>query len=321
MDAQLLSGGLAALDDSHGIHSFLIARHGFLVIEQYYNGSSGEYSYQIASITKSVISALTGIAIREGFIADTRQYVSEFLPEYFTSEANQPKSEITLQDFLIMSAGFALPEIGSQSDWIQATIDAPLVTAPGKYFWYNSALPHVISSIISKVSGMDTCEFAYQYLFEPMDITLEYWDRDPQHFFNGAAGMYLTPREMAEFGQLYLNRGQWNGTQVLPAAWVDESFQAYVHVPHQSEVDPDADWWLAAEVTGYDDEFDYGYYWWINSIDGHTIYTAIGWGGQKIHVIPDLDMVIVTTSDPRQSNQIIDSFGWIENYVIPAIAP
>jgi CubicO group peptidase (beta-lactamase class C family) len=160
-------------------------------------------------------------------------------------------------------------------------------------------------------------EFAYRNLFDPLGVTADDWARDPQGYFMGAASVYLTPRELAQFGLLYLRRGQWNGAQIVPTEWVAESLKPYIHVERKSDVDPQADWWLAPEVTGYDVEFDYGYYWWINTIGGHAIYSAIGWGGQRLHLIPDLDMVIVITTLPRRT-LVIDSFGLIEQYIIPS---
>jgi CubicO group peptidase (beta-lactamase class C family) len=176
-----------------------------------------------------------------------------------------------------------------------------------------------MSVLISKTSGMSTCELAFQFLFDPLDIAPEYWQRDPQGYFTGAAGMMFTPRELATFGLLYLHRGEWNGTQIVPAEWINESLTAHMYVERTSKINPDADWWLDPVVTGYDAEFDYGYYWWITTIEGHAVYSAIGWGGQRIHVIPDLDMVVVTTSNMQSTDQIIDSFGLLEKTIIPAV--
>jgi CubicO group peptidase (beta-lactamase class C family) len=168
-DARLLSTGLVTLDKSTAIYSFLVVRHGVLVVEKYFNGSSQADSNEIASITKSFISALTGIAIREGYLQNPQQKLADLLPEYFSSEANQTKKEISLQDLLTMSAGFK-PSPFNANNWVKEAIDMPLVTEPGTYFWYNSALPHILSVLISKTSGMQTCEFAFQYLFDPLNL-------------------------------------------------------------------------------------------------------------------------------------------------------
>ncbi len=175
-----------------------------MVVEQYYNGSTKADSLQIASITKSIISALTGIAIQKGHIKNPQQKLSDLLLEYFTTEANQPKKDITLKHLLTMSAGFEPSAFQSRTNWVREAIDMPLRTKPGTYFWYNSALPHILSVLISRTSGMSTCEFAYRDVFDPLGITADDWTRDPQGYFMGAAGVYLTPRELARFGLLYL---------------------------------------------------------------------------------------------------------------------
>lgn len=315
LDATLLSQGLASLDAPSSIYSFLVIRHNQMVVEKYYNGSSAATANQTASITKSFISALTGIAIREGYLKGPQQKIAEILPDYFTGQSNPSKQNMTLQNFLSMASGLS-PSALRGTDLVKDELDMPLVTPPGTYFWYDSALPHILSVIISKTSAMNTCEFAYRYLFEPLGVSLQSWDRDGQGYYVGAAGMYATPRTLARFGLLYLNQGRWNGQQILPPEWVAETFKPRVHVERKSDIDPEAGWWLAPQVTGYDAEFDYGYYWWLNTIRGHPIYSAIGWGGQKIHLIPDLDLVVVTTANSRLTP--IDSLGWIEKYLIPS---
>jgi CubicO group peptidase (beta-lactamase class C family) len=308
IDEGLITAGLRELRREPSVYSFLVIHNDRIVIEEYLNRSWAYHSHNVHSVSKSILSTLVGIAIQEGYLQGVDQPVAELLPANFVSIENQPKRSITLNHMLTMTAGFEwandtdnMPSIEGQEDWVQALIDVPLETDPGLDFNYNTGISHIMSAVIAQASGMNTCQFAYQYLFDPLDITVEYWGRDPQGIFTGGWDLYITPREMAKFGLLYLNGGSWKGEQVVPPAWVEASLSGQVDVGAQ---------------------FDYGYWWWLSVIWGYPVYSAIGFGGQRIHIVPDLDIVVVTTSNDRYfgTGDEFDSFAFLERYLIPAAA-
>jgi CubicO group peptidase (beta-lactamase class C family) len=300
INENILMDGLKVLDESTIITSFIITQNDTIVFEKYYNGSDKTQSTNIQSVTKSVISALIGIAIRESYIKGTDQKLSEFFPADFPREDDALKNDLTLRHLLTMSAGFywESDEPMYRRDPIGAILSQPLVTEPGKSFHYNSGLPHIISILIAQESGMSTREFAEQYLFDPLDISLTQW-KVVNSDHNGCCELWLTSRDLVKIGQLYLHQGEWNGEQIIPKDWVLESTQFHIET---------------------DDKKGYGYYWWLTTISGHDIFSALGWGGQFIHVIPDLNLVIVGT---KNLSELADSdpyeYEIMEKFFIPSI--
>jgi CubicO group peptidase (beta-lactamase class C family) len=296
MDAEILKAGLPELGRSSTTLSLLIIRNDVIVFERYPNGGSVEQSTNIHSVSKSIISTLVGIAIEEGYIESINQRVSDFFPEYFPAD-DPRKDKMTLRHLLTMTSGFewqdSVSTVGGD-DWIKAILKLPLDRAPGTIFNYSTAASHLTSAILERATGMSTCEFAYRYLFEPLDISVEHWGRDPQGYYMGGNNVFLTPREMAKFGLLYLHEGQWQGEQVVSREWVEQA--------------------TSAQATP-----EYGYYWWRTPREGYTIHSALGYGGQRVHVIPELNTVVVSTADSRYELDPIDSLDFIADYVIPAV--
>ena len=263
------------------IHSVLISRNGRMLAECYVHPYDKDMLHNVKSVSKSIMSALTGIALREGFIADLDQTVDEFFPQYFGENPGDRRREITLRHLLTMTAGLDLDENGpieseiySSDDWIAATLARPLVENPGDRFNYSTPLSHVMSGILSDTSGMSLLASAQRYLFEPLGIHNAQWSSGPQGYSFGGAELFLTPRAMAKFGVLYLNQGRWQDVQIVPAEWVEESTAYQVEVSEQGNE-------------------QYGYWWWRRP-DGR--YHARGWGGQTISIKPDLGLVTVTTA-------------------------
>jgi CubicO group peptidase (beta-lactamase class C family) len=295
----ILMDRLNTLNESTILTSFIIAQNDTIVFEEYYNGSDQTQSTNIQSVTKSVISALMGIAIREGYFKGAEQRLSEVFQAYFPRGDDALKNGLTLRHLLTMSAGFQWEsdEPMYRRDPVEAILSEPLETEPGKTFHYNSGLPHILSILIAQESGMSTREFAENTLFDPLEISLTEW-KDVNGVHNGCCELWLTPRDLVQIGLLYLHQGEWNGEQVIPKEWVQESTRYHIET---------------------DDQKGYGYYWWLTKIDDHEIFSALGWGGQFIHVIPDLDLVIVGTKnisdlpDPDPYEYKI-----LEDFIIPS---
>jgi CubicO group peptidase (beta-lactamase class C family) len=285
-----------------GIDGIVIVRHGHLVFESYLAPYDADTVHNLKSSSKSVLSALVGIALREQVLDGVDQKVSAIFPEYFTSVDDPRRKDITLRHLLTMSAGIEWKEISPQAerlwasdDWVGGAIRLPLVDAPGETFTYSTALTHLASAAIARRSGTSTRAFAERYLFEPVGIRAGLWRRDPQGIHWGGADLFLTPRDMARFGYLYLKHGAWNGRQVVPSEWVGESTRAQVRTGGWGGID------------------DYGYWWWIDP----TAYIAVGLGGQVIAVVPEQDLVVVFTGAVPEGVP----FALFRKYIAPAIRP
>ena len=313
----------------HLIHGIVIAVQGSLVLEEYFDGlthptiGADPISYDrdtwhvLSSTTKSFTSALLGVAIDRGFIAGVDEPVSQFFPEI--PELNElPKSEITLEHMITMSSGLlwdqtTYPILDPRNDiaGIQRAADPwrfylsrPQMTAPGTTFLYSEASINVVGEVIKRTSGMRLDQFAQQYLFEPLGIQRHWWFvvRPDIGFVWASGDLRLRPRDMAKFGQLYLQGGEWQGQQVVPWEWIEAS------------VTPR---FTFSET--YQGDVGYGYAWWIpNEAHGAGAFAARGWGGQEIVVMPRWDMVVAVTGGAYYDEPIMRPHTMIESYVLPA---
>ena len=268
------------------VHSLLIVRNGFLVAERYFNGYDANDAHNVRSVSKSFISALVGIALREGFLHNLDQKILDFFPEYVTPGMDPRKYDITIQHLLTMTAGFdhehnLFFQIYNSANWIQTTLQLPLLYDPGERFLYNTFETHLLSGILTKATGMSTLEFAQTHLFEPLGIAVNRWEQDSQGVYFGGTDMFFAPRDMARFGYLYLQDGLLDGEQIVPSDWVGDAVQYAAG----------GDW-----TWGEGTNLGYGYLWWIGTLGGYHVYFALGHGGQYIMNIPALHMIIVTTS-------------------------
>ena len=267
--------------------SLLIVRNGYLVFEKYYRWGSPEKYAVVHSVTKSVTSALIGIALGKGYLNGVDQKLVEFFPEYITGDLDPRKKELTLKHLLSMSAGFRWNDWGPDmlnwhrsSDWAKHTIQLPQIHDPGEVFTYNTSISHLLSIVLTKSTQTGTLDFAKQDLFEPLGMSSTYWHQGPQGYHIGGFGLGLSARDLAKFGFLYLNNGFWDGRSIVPEQWVKESTRP----------------WMSAGHSLYG-PMAYGYHWWITDVDGCFSYRAIGRRGQFIVVVPELDLVMVVTSN------------------------
>jgi CubicO group peptidase (beta-lactamase class C family) len=276
--------------DMSFLYSIIVVRNGFLVAEKYYNGASVDQAKYVASVTKSYLSALIGIALDKGIIQSLDQKMISFFPEYDSIDIEPAKYEITLRQLLQMRAGYWHDSETSRwlawvnsPDWIEYMINLPLENPPGIQWNYSTGSSHILSAILTKTSGMSGEDFARHYLFEPLDTELVNWGEDQQGYNYGGFDMHITPRDMARFGLLFLNKGQYKGQQIVPEDWIWKSTSAY----------SDVSWFF-----GVIQNPQYGYHWWIGKMEGHDIFFAQGHGGQNIIVFPGLEMVVVTATNP-----------------------
>jgi len=264
----------------------------------------------VHSITKSFVSALIGIAIREGHIEGKDQKMIDLFPDRTIQNLDERKEKITLEHLLTMKSGMEWDEwkyaysdprnhyiqaINSE-DPFQYVLDTPMATDPGVTWSYNGGTSHLMSFLVTEATGQDTHDFAKKYLFEPLGITESEWNRDRHGICYGGGNLYLDPRDMAKFGYLYLNGGRWENEQIVPADFVAESVKTH-HFFSQSS--------------------GYGYQsWWTYPQQG--VYRAAGLDGQRIYVAPDLDLVVVITSYIPESN---DPEKWLGGMMFQYIVP
>lgn len=264
------------------LRSLLVSVKGELVLERYFGGARAAQPANIKSASKSVISALVGIAIARGLMADVREPIVKYFPE-LAKDRDPRKQAITIEDLLTMKAGFESTSGRNYGrwvtspNWVRHVLTRPLVADPGTRVEYSTGNSHLLSAILTKATRMSTWQFAQESLAKPLGFTLARWPQDPQGIFFGGNEMLMTPRQMVEFGELYVNGGRVGDRQVLDRAWIDRSF-----VPQGR--------------SRWGSDREYGYGWWMRELGGRQTYYAWGYGGQFIFVVPDLQMVVVTTS-------------------------
>lgn len=280
--------GLVTFGISNGMDSLLVVRHGRIVAEACYAPFAAGLKHRVNSVTKSVIASLVGIALKEGQIKSLDQPVLDFFPERQFANTDERKKAMTLHHLLDMTSGLDWNEPMSSSrfpsivalersrDWVKFILDHPMIRDPGTAFDYNSGNPHLLSAILSKVTGRSALDYAREKLFGPLGIEDVLWRHDPQGFSTGGFGLYLRPRDMARLGTLWLHDGVWEGRRLLPANWIDTVRHA---------------------TTKIGPGLRYANLFW--SIPPRDVFMAVGFHRQLIVMMPSLDIVAVITSALR----------------------
>ena len=274
--------------EGFAIDSILIVRNGYIVFEQYLNPEHNQNSlHPIFSCTKSVLSALTGIAIDKGYVESVDQKILDFFPNQTFANPDPRKENISIKHLLTMTSGFdwheldvpygdpdnSFTQLVTSTNWVQYVLSRPMVADPGEIWNYNTGDFHLLSALLQNATGLPTGDFAINSLATPMGIVDVFWQTDPQGITFGGSGLELTPRSMVKFGFLYLNNGTWDNQQLVPKDWVVSSTSSYSSITNTT---------------------DYCYGWWRQP-ELHTYY-ALGYAGQFIYVVPQYDLVVVFTS-------------------------
>jgi CubicO group peptidase (beta-lactamase class C family) len=323
-ESQALSGVvLAAYHDRIAtgefgeVHSLLVIRHGYLVSEAYFRGWTEADLHPAFSVTKSVTSALVGIARSRGEMPDLSTRLRILLPEYpVVSHPGAAKDAITLADVLTMQAGlewdeFAymytdprnpLLEMYASADWLRFVLDLPMAWWPGTHYNYSTGYTILLAGVLRNATGREAWQYAEEHLFEPLAIQRWQWSTGPSGLTDTGGGLSLRPRAMAKIGQLFLQDGFWRGVPVVPADWVAES---------------------TAPLVDLGGGWSYGYQWRrmpSTPTGGYTIPFAWGWGGQFVFVVPPLDMVVVSTAGNYQ-DQGNGALGFIRDLIRDVVRP
>lgn len=292
------------------VHSVLIIKDGKLVFEEYFYDNNKTKLHELRSATKSFVSALTGIAIDKGYIKDKNETVLSYFPDYTFKNLTEDKKQITIENLLTNQSGLDCDVSNPKSegnettmnysdDWIQFTLDLPMIDVPGGKGMYCSGNPITLGKVIERATKMPLPDFAKQTLFKDLGIKNFKWNFKPDaSSAETFCQVYLNSRDMAKFGMLYLNKGVWNGKQVVSKNWVEESLTKH------------------SVVQGV----NYGYLWWLKyiTVDGvrYNGKAAQGNGGQKIYIWEEQNMITVITGGNYNAQSPSDEL--IQKYILPA---
>jgi CubicO group peptidase (beta-lactamase class C family) len=283
------------------LYGVLVIKNGHLIAEGYFNEGSVDQVYARMSVTKSYTSALVGVALDQGYLSSVDQKMIDFFPEV-AEQINDPrKQQITIRDLLQMRAGYPDEERERQYldslfftenyHWIPRIVDFPLVSDPGTEFNYSCLTSHLLAIIVARAVSTDLKSYGQENLFSPIDAQVGDWSSDADDYNFGCLEISFTARDMAKFGSLYHNDGEYHGRRVLSADWVRESLQRYSEGINRSDE-------AASTMGRYFSDIGYGYQWWSATVGEHHFDYAAGHGGQLIVLLDELDMIIVTTADP-----------------------
>ncbi|MBX2873913.1 MAG: beta-lactamase family protein [Saprospiraceae bacterium] len=285
-DVKGLEKVYAIAKEAQNVRSVLVSVNGALVMEQYFDTYSPDSLDHQRSGTKSIMASLIGIAIDRGMITHLDDPVSSYL-----NVKDERLKTISIRHLLSMTSGFDWDEevsVDEYNAWVSSgdqlgfLLKKAVIHPPGKVWNYNSATMHLLSMILTKVSGMSTLEFAKQFLFEPIGIKQVSWERLSSGFYNGGAGLQLRPRDMIKLGELHANVGQYAGQQVVSKQFIEAAISHQEPEPFES-----------------DENIGYGYGWWVGEPNGVKAFLARGYAGQIIAVFPEKDLVVAITHNWR----------------------
>lgn len=284
------------------IDSLLIIRNGYLIYETYPSGLYDENDvHHLYSVTKSFTSTLIGIAIDKGYIKGIDDYILDYFPNRTVDNWDLRKQNIRIEHLLTMTPGFEWSDsvnfnpMWTSSDSVQYILDLPMIDSPGSRWNYNTGASHLLSAILNQVTPNGTLAFAEEYLFTPLGITDYVWSVDLQGNPNGGTLLYLRPRDMAKLGYLYQMEGKWEDQQIISRKWTIQATSSSVVFPQ-----------YRSPISGY------GYQWW--NLFWGKVHAARGTNEQNIFMIPDIDMIVITTGFTD-----FNPISLLTNYIFPAV--
>ncbi len=280
------------------LYSLLVIKNGYLIAEGYFNGASVEQLAKRASLTKSYTSALVGIALDKGYIESLDQKMIDFFPEIKDQIKDPRKKSITIREMLQMRAGYPWEETDTvywnaiwSGKYIHQIVDIPLTSNPGTRFQYSNLTSNWLGIITARACKMDLKSFGQKNLFSQLHVNIGDWSQDLDGYYIGCGDIQFTARDLAKFGLLYLNKGKYEGKQLVPADWVNQSFHRYSGNINSAGIN-------SSKVGRYFHNIGYGYQWWSANAGNHSFNFAWGHGGQLIILLQESNMIIVATADP-----------------------
>ena len=292
------------------MNSLLVIQKGTIVYEAYYNKHTPNTLNDLRSATKSFVSSLAGIAMKNGHFPDLDMRVKEALNRVLPTGYDPYLDTLTVRHLLTMSTGMKwltgsrlgepwIRRFHHSRSWTAFALCLPIIPEDIGSFQYRSTDSHLLSVLLTEGCGMDAFTYARKHLFEPLQIEHVAWTSSPEQHSMGHVGLYLTTRDMGKFGLLCLNKGSWEGQELIPSSWLKDALQP--------------------QVKGYPAFGDYGFQWWTGVIDGQAYSLAHGHGGQQIYLFPQLDAVIVFTADSKV-RRWRNPRPLLEQYILPALA-
>ena len=292
------------------VHSVLIIKDGKLVFEEYFYEYTRDTLQELRSATKSFVSALTGIAIDKGYIKSIKERVLSYFPEYTFENKSGLLDQLTIENLLTNQSGLDCDitsekaegnetKMHNSDDWVKFSLNLPMIDTPGGKGMYCSGNSIILGRIVEKQTKQPLQEYAEQTLFGPLGITKFKWQFKPdKSSAETFCQLNLRPRDLAKFGLLYLNKGKWNGKQIISSEWCAQSLKKH------------------SIIQGV----DYGYQWWIKYLDADGVRyygkAAQGNGGQKIYIWEEQNMVTVITGGNYNTQTPSDEL--IKKYILPA---
>jgi len=301
LDPKLVAALYQDAAELETLYSLLVVKDGHLVAEEYFNEGSVDQKALIQSAAKSVSSSLVGVALDRGCLSSVDQRMIDFFPDFADQIVDPRKRQITIRDMLEMRAGYpaeeddpALWEAVWSGDYVHLVADAPLTSDPGTAFQYSNLTSHWLGIVVARACDTDLKSFAQEFIFDPLNAEIGDWRKDLDGYNWAAGELHLSARDAAKFGLLYLNDGEFEGKQVVPASWVRDSLQTYSEDAYGN--------------IGPFRNLGYGYQWWSATVGDYHVNFAWGHGGQLIVLVDDLDMVVVVTADPMY--EVYGSESW-----------
>jgi CubicO group peptidase (beta-lactamase class C family) len=286
--ADILAFIEAADKNIESLHSFMLVRHGQVVAEGWWSPYNADSPHSLFSLSKSFTSTAVGLAVAEGKLS-VDDLVLKFFPEDAPAEPSKNLKAMRVSDLLRMSTGHQEePKRTKEIPWTKNFLAQPVPHKPGAHFLYNTSGTYMLSAIVQKATGMTVLDYLKPRLFEPLGIEHPTWETSPQGITTGGFGLSIRTEDIARFGQLYLQKGNWNGKQLVPAAWVEAATSRQT----SNGSDPARDW-----------DQGYGYQFWRCR---HNAYRGDGAFGQYCIVMPDQDAVIAMTSGVKDMQSVLN---------------
>ena len=306
LDSNAIEKAVNAADEIEDLRSLLVVKNGKLISESYFQIKEDPRPQWVASVTKSIVSLLVGIAVDKGHIPSENLPIKPYFDEYYTEKERALKEKIKIVDLLQMRSGLSFADVDywftydtkpgyTYTDYWYAdnakdyALQFDMVANPGEQYLYNTPAVNLLTTTINHSAGMTAGEFADKYLFDPLGIKKYVWLHDSEEYYRGSHVIYIRPRGLAKIGQVVLNNGVYNSKQIVSSSWLEKSFTVHEHHVWPEVFD-------AANV-----KLGYGYLWYISNINDYEVRIAYGYGGNFIIIVPKKNLVIVTTANSEVS--------------------
>lgn len=294
LDSKVLAAMVDKITQKHlNVHSVTVIRHGYVILDAYFYPYRPTATHDVASVTKSITAAITGIAVDKGLVK-TDQSLLSFFPDERPANPDEQKQKITIADMLAMRSGLdcgflpgeqELEQMRRTNEWVKFALALPMKYAPGEKFGYCSPGYHLLSSVVTAASREPLLDFGKKNLFEPLGIKDVIWPPDEQGRTHGWGDSHFYPRDFGKIGYLYLHDGQWDGKQIVSSEWIHKS------ITKQSD-------------PGRGNGGGYGYGWWLAKTEGIEEFGGNGRGGQIVAVWPEKDMIVIITGGGYPANEV-----------------